>query len=104
MSATDGTINGSISVTVVAGAVSQLRYTTSTASCSGGSVTVGNGGSFTSRVTVYDAFLNPVSQASNRTVTLTRSSVTGTLSPTSRGRKSLQLAQRCADDVPEGSP
>ncbi len=82
LAATDGTISGSTSVTVVAGAASQLRYTTSTPTCSTGSVIVGNGGSFTSRVTVYDASLNPVTQASNRTVTLSRSPVIGTLSPT----------------------
>ena len=106
LSATDGTINGSTSVTVVAGAASQLRYTTSTPSCSGGSVIVGNGGSFTSRVTVYDAFLNPVSQASNRTVTLTRSSVTGTLSPTSLtiSTGASETSASFTFSLPNGSP
>lgn len=83
LGATDGTLSGSASVTVVAGASNQLRYTSSSISCTSGSVIVGNGGSFTSKVTVYDAYLNPVPQASARTVSLTRSSATGTLSPTS---------------------
>ncbi len=82
VSATDLTISGSTPVTVVSGAASQLGYTTSIPTCHGGSVIVGNGGSFTAQVTVYDAFLNPVIQASNRTVTLSSSPVTGTLSPT----------------------
>ncbi len=83
LSVTDGTRSGSTSVTVTSGAATQLAYTTSTASCASGSVIVGNGGSFGSRVSVYDAYLNPFTQASNRTITLTRSPVIGTLSPAS---------------------
>ncbi|MGZ4678258.1 MAG: fibronectin type III domain-containing protein [Acidimicrobiia bacterium] len=82
LAASDGTISGSTSVTVVAGAASQLKYTSSSVDCSSGSVTVGNGGSFTSKVTAYDAFLNPKTGA--RTVNLTKSPTnTGSMSPTS---------------------
>ena len=84
LAATDGTRSGSASVTVAAGAGTQLGYTASTPPCSGGSVIVGNGGSFTSKVTVYDAYLNPAPRVTSRTVTLTRSpAATGTLVPTS---------------------
>lgn len=83
LSVTDGTLSGSTSVTVAAGAASQLAYSTSSSTCSSGSVVVGNGGSFTSRVSVNDAYLNPFTQASALTVNLTRSPVNGTLSPTS---------------------
>ncbi len=82
LAATDGTRSGSASVTVAAATASQLRYTTSTPACTSGSVIVGNGGSFTSRVTIYDAYLNPVPQAAARSISITRSSVTGTLAPT----------------------
>ena len=82
LAATDGTRSGSTSVTVVAGTATQLRYTTSTPSCATGTVAVGNGGSFTSRVTQYDAYLNPKNQTgSARIITLSRSPSQGTLSP-----------------------
>ena len=52
---------GNTSVTVVAGAASLLRYTTSSKDCSSGSVALGtNGGTWTSRVTRYDGSGNPV--------------------------------------------
>jgi hypothetical protein len=82
LSASDGTISGSAPVTVVAGAASQLRFTSSTPSCASGSVIVGNGGTFTTKVTAYDAYLNPKTGA--RTVTLTRTpSGSGSWTPTS---------------------
>lgn len=81
LSVTDGTRSGSVSITVVAANASQLRYTSSSVSCSSGSVTVGTGGSWTSKVTAYDAYLNP--KTGSRTVTLSRSPTQGTLSPTS---------------------
>ena len=84
LDATDGTRTGSASVTVKAAAGKALGYTSSTPSCSGGSVVVGNGGSFTSTVSVYDAYLNLATRTTNRTITLAKSpSGTGTLSPTS---------------------
>lgn len=83
LTATDGTLSGGASVTVEAGAGSQLGYTSSSPSCAGGSVAVGNGGSFTSQVTVYDAYQNPATRTTNRTISLTVSpSGTGTLTPT----------------------
>ncbi len=83
LDATDGTISGSTSVTVVAGSATQLQFSSSTPSCASGTVTVGNGGSFTTKVTAYDAYLNPKS-GTTRTVNLTRSPTNrGSWSPTS---------------------
>jgi hypothetical protein len=81
LDATDGTRSGSDSVTVAAGSATQLRFSSSSLSCAPGSVAVGNGGSWTSKVTAYDAWLNPKSGA-NRTVNLTRSPTSGAWSPT----------------------
>lgn len=83
LAATDGTRSGSAAVTVRAASASQLRYTSSSADCSGGYVVVGNGGSWTSKVTTYDPYLNPATRTTNRTVNLSRSPAQGTLSPTS---------------------
>ena len=81
LSVTDGTRTGTVSVTVVAGAANRLGYTSSSLSCALGSVVVGNGGSFTSKVTVYDAWLNPVTEAVARTINLTKNTGIGTLAP-----------------------
>jgi beta-galactosidase len=81
LAATDGTISGSTSVTVVAGTASQLKYSSSSSDCSSGSVTVGNRGSFTTKVTAYDAWLNPKSGTA-RSVALTRSPARGSWSST----------------------
>ncbi len=55
--ASDGVRTGSSSVTVQSAAPSKLRF--ASAPCTGGQVIVGNGGSFTSNVTVVDAYGNP---------------------------------------------
>jgi len=82
LNATDGTISGSTSVTVVAGTATQLGYTSTNFSCATGTANVGNGGTFTFKLTAYDAFMNPKTGA--RTVNLSRSPTSGTtLSPTS---------------------
>jgi hypothetical protein len=81
LAATDGTISGSISVTVVAGTATQLKYSSSSSDCSSGSVTVGNRGSFTTKVTAYDAWLNPKAGTA-RSVALTRSPARGSWSST----------------------
>jgi hypothetical protein len=81
LAATDGTRSGTRALTVVAGAAARLGYTSSNVSCASGSVVVGNGGSFTSKVTAYDTWLNPRTGA--RTVTISRSPSIGTLNPTS---------------------
>ena len=47
-----------------------------------GPVIVGNGGSFTSKVTAYDAYRNPAPQASTRTVSLSKNTGIGALAPT----------------------
>jgi hypothetical protein len=78
---TDGTRAGTGSVTIASAAANRLVYTTSTPSCTNGSVIVANGGSFASRVSVVDAFGNAVSGA--RTIALSRvPASTGTLAPT----------------------
>jgi hypothetical protein len=82
LAATDGTRSGSSSVTVAAGTATQLQFSSSSVSCASGSVTVGNGGSWITAVTAYDAWLNPKS-GTTRTVTLTRSPASGSWSPTS---------------------
>lgn len=82
LTATDGTLSGSLTVTVVAGAASQIQFSSSSLDCTSGSVTVGNQGPWTTKVTVYDALLNP-KNGTARTVTLTRSPANGTWSPTS---------------------
>ena len=82
LNATDGTISGSTSVTVVAGTATQLQFSSSSVDCAAGSVTVGNGGSWITKVTAYDAFLNPKSGTA-RTVNLTRSPARDRGAPTS---------------------
>jgi hypothetical protein len=76
LAATDGTISGSTSVTVVAGAAAQMAYTSSNFSCASGTANVGNGGTFTSKLTVYDANMNP--KVGARTITLSRTPTAGT--------------------------
>jgi hypothetical protein len=84
LNATDGTRSGSLTVTVVPVAASQLRYTTSNPSCASGTVIVGNGGTLTSYVSLLDKYSNTTTAASSTTITLTPSPTgTGTLSPTS---------------------
>ena len=79
LAATDGTRSGSVSVTVVAGAAAKLGWSSSTPACAtGGTINVGAGGTFTTKVTAYDTFLNPKTGA--RTVHLSRSPAQGTLS------------------------
>lgn len=106
LAATDGTRSGSTSVTVVAGTATQLRYTSESTSCSSGSVIVGNGGSYTAKATVYDAYLNPVAQASALTVNLTRAPVIGTLSPTNLTVSigSSQTSASFTYTLPNGNP
>ena len=60
----------------------QLQFTSSSVDCCSGSVTVGNGGSWVTKVTAYDAYLNPKSGTA-RTVNLTRSPDEGAWVPTS---------------------
>jgi hypothetical protein len=83
LTVTDGTRSGSAPVTVTAGASKQLRFSSSTPSCASGSVSVGLGGSFTSKVKVFDQYGNAVSQSAAISITLSRSPLSGTLTPTS---------------------
>jgi glucoamylase len=82
LGATDGTRSGSTSVTVIAAAAFQLGYTSSSVSCASGTVTVGNGGSFTSNVSTFDTYGNVATSASARTVNMSRTPNQGTLAPT----------------------
>jgi hypothetical protein len=79
----DGTRTGSATVTVGPAASATLAFSSSTPSCSSGSVTVGAAGSFTSKVTVYDGYGNPAPQTAPISITLSRSPNQGTLNPTS---------------------
>ncbi|MEP6623650.1 MAG: fibronectin type III domain-containing protein, partial [Acidimicrobiia bacterium] len=79
LTATQGILTGATSVPVVAAIASQLQYTSSNESCASGSANVGNGGTFTSKVTMYDAYLNPATEATTRTVNMTMT--TGAVSP-----------------------
>jgi len=84
LNASDGTHTGSVTVTVIAAAANRLGYTTSSPSCSSGTVIVGNGGTFTSYVSLFDQYQNTATSASSTTITLTPNPTgTGTLSPTS---------------------
>jgi hypothetical protein len=81
LSATDGTRSGSVTFTVATASANRLRYT---GACNNGAtITVGNGGSFTAFVVVTDTYLNPFTQTSARTVSMTRNPAQGTLAPTS---------------------
>jgi hypothetical protein len=78
---TDGTRTGATNVTVQAGAAARLAYTSSTPVCAS-AVDVGNGGSFTSRVSVRDAYGNAVVAATPLAISLSKSpAATGTLVP-----------------------
>jgi hypothetical protein len=83
LNVSDGTRTGSATVTVAPAASAKLAFSSSTPSCSSGSVTVGAGGSFSSKVTVFDGFGNPVPQTAPISITLSRSPNQGTLNPTS---------------------
>jgi hypothetical protein len=82
LGATDGTRSGSTSVTVIAAAATQLGYTSSSAACVSGTVTVGNGGSFTSKVSTFDTYGNPATRTTARNVNMSNAPNQGTLAPT----------------------
>ena len=84
LEATDGTRVGATSVTVGAATAARLGYTGSTPSCAAGSVIVGNGGTFTSFVTLFDTYGNPATASVAQVIALASApSGTGTLTPTS---------------------
>jgi len=84
LQATDGTRIGTTSVTVAAAAASTLRYTSESSSCASGQVVVGNGGTYSAKVSTFDAFGNTVVAAASLSVNISKSpAATGTLSPTS---------------------
>ncbi len=106
LTATAGALTGSTSITVVAGAPSKLGYTNSSPTCASGSVHVGNGGSFVSKVTMFDAYLNPATQGTSRSVSLTKSVGTGSLSPTTLtiGIGSSETSGSFTIAIPTGNP
>ena len=84
LEATDGTRVGATSVTVGAATAARLGYTGSTPSCAAGSVIVGNGGTFTSFVTLFDNYGNPATASVAQVIALASApSGTGMLTPTS---------------------
>ena len=83
LTATEASRTGSASVSVVAAVSNRMVWTSSTPSCAAGTVSVGNGGTFTSQVTITDLYGNPVAQATAATITLTTTPANGTLTPAS---------------------
>jgi hypothetical protein len=68
---------------IVAGPGTKLAFTSSSDDCSSGSVSVGNGGTFTSKVSITDASGNPTPAGSPTTVSLSNDQSNSLLSPTS---------------------
>jgi hypothetical protein len=105
--ATDGTRVGATSVTVAAGVGTRLGYTSSTPSCAAGSVIVGNGGTFTSFVSVFDTYGNPATASVAQIIALASApSGTGTLTPTSLtvAAGSSQTSGSFSFKLPVGNP
>ncbi len=103
----DGARTGSRNVTIVAATPTQLRYSSSSPDCSSGTATVGSNRRFTSRVTQYDAYLNPSSQSgSSRTVSLAASPNIGSFNRTSLtiNRNSSESSQSFRYTMPTGNP
>ena len=70
LTATQGTRSGGASVTVRAAPATVLSFTSSSPDCSGGSATVLSG-SFTSKVSLRDAYGNAATSASNVSISVT---------------------------------
>jgi len=105
LAATDGTISGSTSVTVVAGAAAQMAYTSTNFSCASGTANVGTGGTFTFKLTAYDANMNP--KVGTRSITLSRTPTAGTtLSPASLSITSTnsETTGSASLTIPSGNP
>ena len=107
ITAVDGSRSGSKNVTVAAGTASQLRYSSSTPDCSSGFVTVGGNRRFTSRVSQYDAYLNPKTQSgSSRSVHLSAAPNIGSFNRTTLtiSSGSSQSSQNFRYTMPNGTP
>lgn len=93
--------------TVVPGARAGLAWSNSSSSCASGAVIVGNGGSWTSKVTVIDAFGNAAPGAA-ATVSVSRSPVQGSLTGTSlsipNSTTTAETATGLSMTIPGGSP
>ena len=107
LAATEGARTGSTPVAVDAGAATALRYTGSSPSCATGSVAVGNGGTFTSKVSRFDALGNPANGATTTAVNVTRSGSSGGTGPTpsllSIGPEASESGQTSLT-IPTGNP
>lgn len=110
LTATQGTITGtSSSFAVGAGTAFGLFYTSSSKDCSAGGVTVGNTGSWSSKISVADIYGNLKSNATGGTVTINiaKNPTTGT-GPTPTSLTVLNGATETAGSftmsIPNGSP
>jgi prepilin-type N-terminal cleavage/methylation domain-containing protein len=82
--ANGGSPTGSTTITVIANAsATKLRFTSSSASCSSGTVSVGNGGSWTSKVSTTDTWGNPTPRVSATAVALANNQGNALLAPLS---------------------
>ena len=73
----------SATVNVRPGTTRSLTFTSASSSCGAAGIAVANGATWTSKVSIVDQFLNPAPSSGTTTVTVSRSPVVGTLSPTS---------------------
>ena len=68
---------------IVAGPAAKLTFTSSSGDCSSGSISVGNGGTWTSKVSVTDSSGNPTPAGSTTPIALSNDQANSLLSPTS---------------------
>ena len=68
---------------IAAGPAAKLTFTSSSGDCSSGSISVGNGGTWTSKVSVTDSSGNPTPAGSTTPIALSNDQANSLLSPTS---------------------
>jgi hypothetical protein len=84
LQASDGTRIGGTTTTVASAPPSTLGYTNSNVSCTSGTLSVGNGGSFISHISLFDIYGNSATAATTQAITVAKLPVaTGALAPTS---------------------
>jgi hypothetical protein len=98
--------SGSAVITVNAGARSRLTFTSSSLDCSGGTVAVGNGGTWTSKVSTADTWGNVAVAGSLTSVTLSNNQGNALLSPTSLsvGAAASESSASFSQGIPNGNP
>jgi hypothetical protein len=91
---------------ISAGPAAALTLTSSSPSCSSGSVNVGNGGTFTSKVSTVDAGGNITTVAASTSVTVTRSPAQGTLigSSLTIASGASETGGSFSEQIPTGNP